>query len=273
MNRSLRLTSWPNLFLAAYVALIAVLLFATPAHAATPTVTAPNVTVAENIGSGLIPFKLVKTVGLSYSKVRVQTVDGTAKAGVDYGALDTIVTLGRAAQTWSLPLGITNRAGYQGNRAFTVRLTCTRNCTAQASPATVMIVESDPAPIPTPAPTPHPCYDYSGTTPLGAVEGSNCPARMCPGYANPVPWEQPCPSVTPTPAAAPFSMGSLVTRQGLVYRVATNGIPDPFIRPTGPVIYGVQYVSDTTGHYYLADDPGLKQEIQYFYDVNLTPAP
>jgi hypothetical protein len=145
----------------------AAIVIATPALASTPvTVSAPSVTVAENISSGLAPFVLIKSKGASYSKVSVQTIDGTAKVGVDYGALNTTVTLGNAAQTWSLPIGIINNATYQGPRTFTVKLNCLRNCKLASATATITITD-DEAPPPPPPP-------QWVSTPLGTAHYARC---------------------------------------------------------------------------------------------------
>lgn len=173
---------------------LALALIAIPSLATTvpPTVTAANVTVAENIGSGLAPFALVKTKGSSYSKVHVQTVDGTAKAGVDYRALDAIITLGNSAQTWSLPIAIIDNATYQGTRSFTVRLTCTRYCSAQTAPVTVTITDDEPAPAP-----------QWVSAPLTSGGYARCKA-VCHGFAAPYP--------------------TVIAQQGDVWLYAWNGV-------------------------------------------------
>lgn len=197
----------PHLILWGYVALIAVLLFAIPAHASTPpTISIPSVTVMENAGSA--PVVILKTKASSYSKISVQTVDGTAKAGVDYKAVNTTLTLANSATSIKLPIALIDNATYQGPRSFALKVTVLRFGQLAAGSSLVTVTINDNEQPPAPSPTPHPCYDYSGTTPLGPVPGSNCPARYCPGTPNPVDWSLPCPVVTPPLPPAPPAGGS-----------------------------------------------------------------
>jgi hypothetical protein len=135
--------------------------------AATPvSLSAPNVTVPENVAGGLAPFKLIKTAGSSYSKVSVQLIDGTAKAGVDYRTFlggTTTVTLGNRAQTWDLPIGIIDNGTFQGTRTFTAKITCLRNCRVLNPTATITITDNEVAPPPPPVVTWTKCADEGGT--------------------------------------------------------------------------------------------------------------
>lgn len=109
--------------------------------ATAPVVTVPNVTVAENAPSAAID--LFKPKASSYSKVRVQTVDGTAKAGVDYYPIDQTLTLANSVlkvETW---VTIIDNSTPQPSRSFTLKLTCVRFCTLKASTATITITDDD----------------------------------------------------------------------------------------------------------------------------------
>lgn len=113
------------------------------AQAATsPSFTASDVTVLETTGSAQVVIrKSVKEH--SYSKIQLQTVDGTAKAGVDYQAVSTVLTFGNSTLSESVPIQIIARAGYQGDRSFTAKLTCVRYCALGTSAITVTIGETE----------------------------------------------------------------------------------------------------------------------------------
>jgi hypothetical protein len=106
-----------------------------------PVVTVPNVTVAENAPSAAVD--LLKPKASSYSKVRVQTVDGTAKAGVDYLPIDQTLTLANTVLKVEQLIPLIDNSTFQGTRSFTVKLTCVRFCTLKASTATVTITDDD----------------------------------------------------------------------------------------------------------------------------------
>jgi hypothetical protein len=147
---ALRSLGW-NWFLAAYVALIAVLLFAPMVAHATqppPLIDIPPVTAMENAGS--MPFVITKTKANSYSRVRIQTVDGTAKAGVDYRPIDVTLTLANNATSTRLPVTLIDNAAYQGTRAFSLKLTVLRfgQVPASYTPITGTITDDEAAPAP-----------------------------------------------------------------------------------------------------------------------------
>jgi hypothetical protein len=142
---ALRSLSW-NWFLAAYVALIAVLLFAPlAAHAASapPVIDIPSVTVMENAGSA--PVVILKTKASSYSKINVQTVDGTAKAGIDYKPVNVTLTLANNATSTRLPIAIIDNAAYQGSRQFSLKVAVLRfgQVAASYTPITVTINDDE----------------------------------------------------------------------------------------------------------------------------------
>jgi hypothetical protein len=82
--------------------------------ATAPVVTVPNVSVMEDAGSAAV--NLLKPKSNSYSKVRLYTVDGTAKAGVDYHAVDVTLTLANSVLKVQQLIPILDNSTYQGDR-------------------------------------------------------------------------------------------------------------------------------------------------------------
>lgn len=160
-------------FLAAYVALIALLLFATPARAA-PSFSVAGVSCPEGSPCAVTIRKSAKAS--SYSKVEVSTVDGTAKAGLDYAATDRILTISNSQLLTTVPVSIVARDGYQGDRGFTVHLKAVRNAVVAVADATVTITETSPAPTPVPAPSTG-AYDASVGTGVTADGFALLPLR------------------------------------------------------------------------------------------------
>lgn len=148
---------------------------AAPSSNLPPVFDAPVVTtVAENGGSAA--FVIHKSAkAKSYSQIRVETVDGTAKAGVDYTPVSTTVTFGNNVVQMAVPITIIDNSVYQGNRVFGVRLTPVRFATLKGSyePTTVTINDDEVAPQP-----PTPCPDGS-TVPAGQT----CPSGGLAGEA------------------------------------------------------------------------------------------
>jgi hypothetical protein len=146
------------------------------AASAPPVIDIPSVTVLENAGTA--PVVIVKSKASSYSKINVQTVDGTAKAGVDYRAINQTLTLANNVTSTKLPIGIIDNATYQGSRAFTLKLTILRfgQVPASYTPITVTINDDESAPpAPTPAPTGLPgeaaiADNFDGSTGLAPEE-------------------------------------------------------------------------------------------------------
>jgi len=136
-----------NYFLAAYVAVVALMLFAVPAHSAVaPTISIPSVTAMENAPSAQV--LIYKTKATSYSKISVQTVDGTAKAGVDYVAVNQTMTLANTVTKFVLYVPLVDNKTYQGPRSFQLKLTCVRFATCPAAPITVTITDDEQPPAP-----------------------------------------------------------------------------------------------------------------------------
>jgi hypothetical protein len=276
-------------------------------------------------------------------------VDQTARAGVDYVAVNASYTLGNNTTKLSIPIKILNNTTYQGTRTFAVRLTCTRNCALPASytPAKITIQDDelppppstvtwthcanqgevcavsgtadvrygvpghyyirnvtgsvlcdvgpfggDPivgtlktcdsnAPVPIGSPpltSAPPCYVYDFATQKQVpLAGSTCPARTCPGYPNPVPWQSPCPAVTAWLPAPLQVDGYARLRNGpnLIVRLVATGITtdaDPALRTHWWV---TQFQQDVSGNY-PSTNPYWKDHIAFNYNAGLegvVPAP
>lgn len=114
------------------------------ARAAAPIFSSPSITVAENAGSAT--FTILKSAkAASYSKILVQTVDGTAKAGIDYQPVKVTLTFGNSATKATVPIPIIDNSTFQGSRTFSVRITVVRFAALPAGyqPATVTITDNE----------------------------------------------------------------------------------------------------------------------------------
>jgi len=136
---------------------IALLLAASPTalHAAqAPLFSAPSISCVENGPCNLVINK--SAVAKSYSKIQVKTADGTAKSGVDYRAVDTVLTIGNNTLHVSVPLSLIDNATYQGSRTFAVALIPLRNAqvTASMSAPTIVTINDDEVAPPPPPPPP-----------------------------------------------------------------------------------------------------------------------
>lgn len=134
--------------LAAAVVPITVALASTP-----PTFSVQNSGAPETLTYAAVPI-VKSAVASSYSKLQVTTVDGTAKAGVDYKPLNVTITVANKQLIASVQVPLIYRPGYQGGRSFTVHVRAVRNALVTVSDATVTVIETDPQPAPPPAPTP-----------------------------------------------------------------------------------------------------------------------
>lgn len=149
----LRSLNWAHVFLVAFVALIAVLLFATPGHAATaPSFSVADVQCQESAASCTVTVRKSAKAN-SYSKVTVTTADGSAIAALDYRPVSTTITFANSQLSASVAIPILRDALVEGNETFQLRLTPVRFATIAHSPATVTIVDDDAAPAPTPGAT------------------------------------------------------------------------------------------------------------------------
>ena len=111
-----------HLAVLALIAVIVVLLLASISYAASmpPVFSAPSISCVENGPCTLVINK--SAVAKSYSKLQVKTADGTAKAGIDYQAVNTILTIGNNTLHVSVPMPLIDNATYQGSRTFAVAL-------------------------------------------------------------------------------------------------------------------------------------------------------
>lgn len=98
----------------------------------------------------------------SYSKVSVTTMDGTAKAGVDYKPVASSVTFGNNQLSAAVPVAIIARPGYQGDRSFTVHILVIRDGAVTRGDATVTIHDSEQPPPPPPVQVWTKCADEGG---------------------------------------------------------------------------------------------------------------
>lgn len=135
-----------------------------------PVVTVPDVTCVENAACTLV---ITKTKANSYSKIMLETVDGTAKAGTDYRALSTTITLSNNATRTTVPLTLIDNTIYQGSRTLGIRVTIVRFAQLPQTyvPTVVTIADDEaqpPAPTPPPSPTPDPTQPtgLAGETPI-----------------------------------------------------------------------------------------------------------
>jgi hypothetical protein len=140
--------------------------------AAPPVFDAPNVTVPENgVAAQLAVNKSARSS--SYSRIEVQTVDGTAKAGVDYQPVDKVLTVSNNTLHVTVPIPIIDNKTYQGQRSFAVRVLPLRNAqvTGSYTPTSVTITDDEVQP-----PPPTPCPDgtivpASQACPTGGLAG------------------------------------------------------------------------------------------------------
>ena len=149
MSCGLKSIRWAYIVLWGLVLAVAILLFAAPGHAA-PTFTAPSVSCAENAPCNLVILKSGKAT--SYSKLQVQTVDGSAKAGVDYQPVNKTITVANNTLRTVVPITLIDNKLFQPSRTFGVKITAVRNAVIASGyePVTVTITEDDPPP---PAPS------------------------------------------------------------------------------------------------------------------------
>lgn len=138
-----------------------------------PTIDVPDVTCSE--ASSPCNVTILKTKSNTYSQVRIQTVDGTAKAGVDYNPVNVTITLGNNTTSYRLPVTILNNSTYQGQRQFALKVTIIRwgQLKGSFTPPTATINDDE-----LPPPPPVSCPDGS-TVPAG----SSCPTGGLAGEA------------------------------------------------------------------------------------------
>lgn len=163
---------------------LAALAIAGAARAASvpPIVDIQSVNVVETAGSA--PFVILKSRASSYTKINVQTVDDTAKAGVDYAAVNKTLTLANNATSTAFPVPVIRRAGYQGPRRFLLKVAILRYGQVPASytPISATITDDEPPPVQPPAPTGLPgeqaiADNFDGSTGLAGLGTPPPPAE------------------------------------------------------------------------------------------------
>jgi hypothetical protein len=202
-----------------YLLLAATALTASAAHAANqpPVITVPDVSCIENAPCTLT---ILKTKANSYSKITVATVDGTAKANVDYRPVNSTITLANNATSYKLPLPLIDNSTYQGSRTFAVRITVLRFAQVSASyvPTTITIADDESPPVVQP-----PSTGTSGETAIADnFTGGTEPTWYGPTGRGGTPF----PSADPVGAFRMFcAAGQLLKDDPMVYPGQTNGSP------------------------------------------------
>jgi hypothetical protein len=109
-----------------------------------------NYPVSEDVAAGKVTLTIARAGNLNSAfSLNVSTADGTAIAGTDYAALTNAPVSFAAGETQkTIDVTITNRAGFQGDRSFTVILAVASGSPQLATPftATVNIGETTPQP-------------------------------------------------------------------------------------------------------------------------------
>lgn len=144
------------------------------------------------------------TVGVSRdnnvgpSNVDVSTVDGTAKAGKDYTALNRTVSF-TTDTAQSFTVSTTDDSSDEPAETFRVQLSNPGGCDVNPdfsmdAPVTVTIRDNDPAPAGTPSKPP------VTTTPSQSTSASASPSPTASASASVAPSESPSASPSPTPS-------------------------------------------------------------------------
>lgn len=263
MTCGLRSVRVAHALLWTYVAIIALLLFAAPAHAA-PGFSVGDVRCPE---AGPCSVTITKSgKGSTYSKVAVSTLSGTALAGSDFGAVSTTLTFGNNQLSATIPIPIVNDTAVEGSETFQVRIAAVRYAAIVRGIATVTIVDDDAAPSPTPSPTTvtwtlcanqygnctipgggtaHVRYgagtSWATLTVTGSVMCTNelfgdplpgfdksCYTDAVVGAPAPAPAPSPTPTPTPTPTPSPAPVPSTFASGGYAaLKVTASGWPKP----------------------------------------------
>ncbi len=129
-----------------------------PVAPITPVLSLSDLTVNEgNRGARevLIPFALSQPSDQPVT-VQATTGGGTATSGVDYLALQTILTLPAGNTTGQLAVTLLGDSFFEPDETFEIRLANPQGITLERSAAIVTLLNDDPAPAPTPTPTPTP---------------------------------------------------------------------------------------------------------------------
>ena len=194
-----------------------------------------------------IPVLVLKSAkAASYSRIQLDTVDDTAKAGTDFGPVHVLLTFGNNESSKTVLVPIIARPGYQGPRSFKVTITAKRFAKIGTGSTSVGITDSEPAPPPvtTPPPT-QTCWD-----------GSTIPATSpCPIQPLPTPG----PGTKWAVSTAPIGLGSFVFTKpnqpqgccnGLIQQVVgtpvLSGDADPAKRQP---LWLLQPYADPTGNF------------------------
>lgn len=80
----------------------------------------PGIEVGES--GGTVFLRLMRTGNRNAASVRLRTLDGSAKAGTDYTAIDRVISLPENGTLVEVPLTVHDTEGSEGDRRFTVGL-------------------------------------------------------------------------------------------------------------------------------------------------------
>jgi hypothetical protein len=147
----------------------------------------------------------------SYSKITITTIDGTAKAGVDFKPIATTLTIGNTTLSTKIAISIIARPGYQGNRTFRIHIAAARFASIAVADATITILETDPAPTPPAATWIAAPLTNGGYARCKSIGGCHSIAYPCPPLLN-------------TTGPAFCSYPNIIANYGDVRLQAWNGI-------------------------------------------------
>lgn len=103
-------------------------------------------TVEAQEQSGTLRLRLVRTGTLAAGKVRVRTIDGSARAGVDYDAVDQLVSLSLGDGNQAVSVNLRDNTSVDGPRQWTVSLSePTDGLAVGPFPAVTVVLRDDEA--------------------------------------------------------------------------------------------------------------------------------
>ncbi|HET6507550.1 MAG TPA: Calx-beta domain-containing protein [Baekduia sp.] len=169
------------------------------------TLTVPDVTASENTNS--VTFTVSRTSKVNTIWFTYTTVDGTAKAGVDYTATSgSLRWVNELSQTITVP--IADDDVHTGDRSFFLRLAPGAGgptVTLPARDAVATITDDEPEPDPATDPDPSAGETTPGDdAPKDDAATTTQPNAPVPPVATPAA-APPAPSATPAPPSAPFA--------------------------------------------------------------------
>lgn len=123
-------------------------LLALTAASAPPVFMVPSVFVSE--AAGTAPITIYKSAkASSYSKVNVQTIDGTCHAGINYQAVNITLTFANSELKRTLAVTLIDNNTYGGECTFGIKLTSVRLAAVPSTATTVTVSDDELPPLPT----------------------------------------------------------------------------------------------------------------------------